>query len=256
MCRTWGTSSRSIVRIIAGVHAHILGCTHWAPVVMSWIKCLFVRGCFSKPTSQSMLIHFKNLFNIWDLIRFDKFTVVWNEPVTEAGTESRNQSFACLEEHPQTPEMNIWKSSKHWPGQSCELWCLFAVNSQEPSTSSPVTLEWQSFLSSVSYQLVPPTGCCFFLTLRSGVAVHQEKPLFCSYKLATLLLAWCVRSSEGSVLTAGPDDPWRSLQTGAKRILFCSSLRCYYRNCKAGVIRAGIWDCCMSSRPWLHALST
>lgn len=204
---------------------------------------------------------FKSLFGIWDLTSPDKFTVIWNVPVTESGTESRNQSFACLEAHPQALEMNCWKSSKHLPGQSCELWCLLlaqigpvAVNSREPACS-PATLGWHSLLSSVSYQLVPPTGCCFFVTLRPGIAVHQTN-LSCSWKLVTLVLARYVRFSEGSVLTAGLDNHCRSLQTGTKLTLFCSGLRCYHRNCKAGVVRAGIWNCCMSSRAWLHALST
>lgn len=39
--------------------------------------------------------------------------------------------------------------------------------------------------------------------LRSGVAVHRTN-LSCSCKLATLVLAHCVSSSKGSVLTAGP----------------------------------------------------
>lgn len=215
-------------------------------------------------THKSVNTPFESLFGIWNLTspdKFDKFTVVWNVPVTEAGTESRNQSFACLEAHPQAPEMNCWKASKRRPGQSCELWCLLlaqagpvAVNSQEPPTSSPVTLGWQSLLSSVSYQLVPPAGCCFFVTLRPCIAVHQTN-LSCSCKLATLVLAHYVRFSEGSVLTAGLDDHCRSLQTGIKLTLFCSSLRCYHRNCKAGVIGSGVWNCCVSSRAWLHALS-
>lgn len=99
--------------MIAGVHTHFR--VHTLSSCKDQLDQIHLCQRLFLQTHKSVNIHFKNLFSIGDFMSFDKLTAVWNVPVTEAGTESRNQSFAYLEEHPESPEMDGWKSSEPWP---------------------------------------------------------------------------------------------------------------------------------------------